>query len=389
MKNQRNLARFATFIRNALIVLGSLLILVALMLLIFYFVFNPSLQEKQASSITEPIWTKHKVLFLDSFSPTYPSYDLQEKGLQEGLYTNDISYDVVYMDSKNYGSKEDLKHFYNFFKERYPDIKSRYEGVIAGDDAALRFILDYQDELFDGIPIVFYGVKNIEQAEIAAKSPMITGFTEESYLNDTLDLAIQLLPQATKIVAIYDDTPVGQGDKNNFFSFASKYPDYTFTGINLSECTIYEFEDKLEELSGDVILFYLSAFQDADFNLYSTSESLFMILEHTHIPIFRNYQEGQGQGILGGTEMNFSEQCRMAGELMSEILAGRNISEIPLNKDTPGIVIYDYNMMKKFNLDIGLLPPETILIHQPRHDFQEYRESLLPIVLTNFGLLII
>ena len=55
MEKRKNLAKFATFIRNALIVLGSLLILVALMLLIFYFVFNPSLHQKQASSITEPI----------------------------------------------------------------------------------------------------------------------------------------------------------------------------------------------------------------------------------------------------------------------------------------------------------------------------------------------
>ncbi len=389
MEKRKNLAKFATFIRNALIVLGSLLILVALMLLIFYFVFNPSLQQKQASSITEPIWSKHKVLYIDSFSPTYPSYDLQEKGIQEGLYPNNISYDVVYMDSKNYGTDEDIDQFYRFFKERYPDIKSRYDGVIAGDDAALRFIQAYQEELFNGVPIVFYGVKNIEIAEAAAKSPFITGFTEESYLNDTFDLASQLLPQATKIVAIYDNTPVGQGDKNLFFSFASQYPDFTFSGINTSECTRKEFEEKLEELSGDVILIYLSAFQDAESNYYTIPESLYIILEHTHIPIFRNYSEGQGNGILGGTQMNFTEQCKMTGELMAEILDGRDISEIPLNKKTPGFIVYDYNMMKKFNLDIGLLPPETILLNQPINVFKEYREILLPIALTICGLIVI
>ena len=389
MEKRKNLAKFATFIRNALIVLGSLLILVALMLLIFYFVFNPSLQQKQASSITEPIWSKHKVLYIDSFSPTYPSYDLQEKGIQEGLYPNNISYDVVYMDSKNYGTDEDIDQFYRFFKERYPDIKNRYDGVIAGDDAALRFIQAYQEELFNGVPIVFYGVKNIEIAEAAAKSPFITGFTEESYLNDTFDLASQLLPQATKIVAIYDNTPVGQGDKNLFFSFASQYPDFTFSGINTSECTRKEFEEKLEELSGDVILIYLSAFQDAESNYYTIPESLYIILEHTHIPIFRNYSEGQGNGILGGTQMNFTEQCKMTGELMAEILDGRDISEIPLNKKTPGFIVYDYNMMKKFNLDIGLLPPETILLNQPINVFKEYREILLPIALTICGLIVI
>lgn len=389
MKKQKNLAKYATFIRNSLIVLGSLLILVALMLLIFYFVFNPTLQKKQASSITEPMWPDHRVLFLDSFTPTYSSYDLQEKGLQEGLYTNNISYDVVYMDAKNYGTDEEIEQFYRFFKERFSDLKTQYEGIIAGNDAAIRFVLDYQDELFSGLPVVFYGAKNIELAEMAASNPMITGFTEETYLNDTFDLAIQLLPQTKKIVAIYDNTPAGIGDKNNFFSFESKYPEYNFVGINSSEYTKKAFEEKLEELSGDAILIYLSAFQDADSNYYTIPESLYIILEHTHIPVFRNYQEGQGQGILGGTEMNFSEQCRMTGELMAEILNGRNVSEIPLNKDTPGIIVYDYYMMKKFNLDIGLLPPETILLNQPINVFKEYREILLPIALTILGLIII
>lgn len=118
MKKHKNLAKFATFIRNALIVLGSLLILVALMLLIFYFVFRPKLDEKQETSLTKPIRPEHRVLFIDSFSPTYSLYEQQERGLQEGLYSNDIIYDVVYMDTKNYGSEEDIEKFYRFFKER-------------------------------------------------------------------------------------------------------------------------------------------------------------------------------------------------------------------------------------------------------------------------------
>lgn len=389
MKNRKNLAKFATFIRNALIVLGSLLILVALMLLIFYFVFRPKLDELEASAITKPIWPEHKILFLDSFSPTYSTYDQQERGLQEGLYTNDISYDVVYMDTKNYGSEEDIEQFYRFFRERFSNATQNYDGVIAGNDAALKFALDHQEEFFSGLPIIFYGVKNIELAEIAAENSKITGFTEETYLNNTFDMAIQLLPQATKIIAIYDDTDLGQEEKNIFYSFKSKYPDFVFSGINTSECTRIEFAEKLEELGGDVILIYLTAFQDADSNLYSIPESLLTILGHSHIPVFRNFPEGQGSGILGGTEMNYSEQCRMAGVLMSEVLNGRNISEIPLNKNTSGIIIYDYNMMKKFNLDVGLLPPETILLNQPINVFKEYKEILLPIILTIFGLLII
>ena len=94
-----------------------------------------------------------------------------------------------------------------------------YDGVIVGDDAAFQFALDYREELFQGIPIAFEGVNNINLAvEVSKNEPLISGVVEElSYVN-TIELAQGLYPNATKLVAILDDSITAESDRERFHS---------------------------------------------------------------------------------------------------------------------------------------------------------------------------
>lgn len=376
-------------LKNVLILSGLFFILISLFMITYRIFLNPDIS-KSGSSILEPSSPDFKILFLDSYSPTHSSYASQEAGLKEGLYPNNISYDVIYMDTKNYGSQDQVEDFYEFFKKRMENRAKKYDGIVTGDDAALAFVLKYQEEFFKDIPVVFYGVNNLDLAKVGAENPLITGFSEETYLDTTIDLAIQLMPYAKKITAIYDDTPTGKGDGDTFNSYASRYPSFKFSGINTSQYTRKELENILEKISNDTILIYLTAFNDVDGNNYTIPQSIQLIVDHTHIPVFRNYSEGQGQGILGGIMMNFPEQCRMVGQTMNDILRGnRNVSEIPLNTQTSGIVSYDYALMKKFNLDMSKLPPETVFNNKPVNYFKKSSPFIVPIFLIVGGLLLV
>lgn len=377
-------------IKNLLITLGLILIFNAIFLITYKIILNPDVDSMEDSTLTEPSAPDFKVLFLDSYSPTHTSYGAQEEGLKQGLYPNNISYDVIYMDTKNYGSQEQVDDFYEFFKKRMDDRKTKYSGVITGDDAALAFALKYQDEFFKDIPLVFYGINNLELAYRGADNPFMTGFSEETYLDATLDLAVRLIPYAKRVVAIYDDTATGKGDSATFYNYAQRYPNLYFTGINTSELSRSEFESKLENLTNDTILIYLTAFDDKDGNNYTIPQSVKTIVSHTHIPVFRNYTEGQGQGILGGIMMNFPEQCRLAGETLNDVLRGkRDVSQIPLYTETSGIVKYDYELMKRFGLDINKLPAETIFYNQPINYFEASKKLLLPVIMIVVGLLLV
>ena len=374
-------------LRNFLFAFGIILVAFSVSFLINIAILNP--ETDVLEQMLEPSKPDFKVLFLDSYSPTHSSYPSQEEGLKEGLYSNNISYDVVYMDTKNYASDEDLSAFHDYFKERLLRSKKTYSGVICGDDAALKFALDFQEELFPGIPIVFYGINNINLANEAVKNPLITGFSEATYLDETIEQASKLLPLATKVVGIFDETATGLGDKATFFSFEDKFPEFTFIGLDTSLMTREEFGNHLMKLGNDVILIYLTAFEDSEGNKYTIPESVKFIIDHTAIPVFRNYSEGHGQGIVGGTMMNFPEQCRMAGETMNRVLRGEDISKIPLYTETSGITTYDWGQVKKFGLDMSLLPSETNFVNRPVKYFQQYKAFVFSVCLFLLGIILI
>ncbi|MBR6079371.1 MAG: EAL domain-containing protein [Treponema sp.] len=375
--------------KNILIWMGSALIVCSVLLLLYRLVISPKVQNG-ATEFSEPSKPDFKVLLLTSYSPVHSSYGRQETGLKMGLYPNSISYDVICMDTKNYGKSDQVEDFYEFFKKRMEDRTKKYDGIITGDDAALSFALKHQKEFFDGVPVVFFGINNLDLAKEGAENPWMTGFTEETYIDSTIDMASRLMPYATKVVAIYDETTTGQGDMKTFYSFEKDYPEYKFSGIDTTLYTRKEFEDILEGLNSDTILIYLTAFNDKDDNNYTIPQSVETIVSHTHIPVFRNYQTGLGQGILGGVRMNFPEQCKMAGYIMNDVLRGKkSISSIPLNTKTPGIVSYDYLLMKKFNLDMSKLPKDTVFYNKPVNYFAEFSRIGVPVLMIIGGLLLI
>ena len=89
-----------------------------------------------------------------------------------------------------------------------------YDVVVVGDDAALKFAMDYREELFSGIPIVFEGINNVAYArELAERDPLVTGVVEELSLEKNIELALLLKPDIKKIIAILDASITGQAER--------------------------------------------------------------------------------------------------------------------------------------------------------------------------------
>ena len=123
--------------------------------------------------------SEHKVLCICSYNTQYFTYKTQAAGMTRALDENGIDYDVFFMDAKKYASKHDIQVFHDFLKDRLRP--GEYEAVILGDDNALLFGLEYQDELFKDLPMVFFGINDFDLAHQAAKNHFITGFYEETY----------------------------------------------------------------------------------------------------------------------------------------------------------------------------------------------------------------
>ncbi|MBR1478193.1 MAG: GGDEF domain-containing protein [Lachnospiraceae bacterium] len=329
---------------------------------------NLSRREPEAE---HPVNVEHRVLFISSYTPVYFAYSTQEKGLDESLYKNGIEYDVIYMDSKNYASEEDTAAFYALLRTRLTGDRN-YEAVIVGDDDALKFVTAHYTEFFQSIPIVFFGINDMNLALAAEKNPHITGFYETDYQEATIDIAKRIFPKTERFVALHDNTSAGRADNEIFHIIADKYPDYEFTDIDTSTLSEGELIKRLENLSEGTVLLYMTAYTDGEGNNYSMRSRTQTIVDHTSVPIFRNYLGGEGMGILGGVYMDMEAQCRAVGERVSEILSGADIKSYELNIDTPCRVSFDYSLLMDYGINTRLLPKETVYYNKPETFMSRY-----------------
>lgn len=334
--------------------------------------------------IAPPKSVNHNVLFLSSYDPMFYTYDEQEAGIQEILYKNGIEFDVVYLNTKLYGGIEDLQNFHDYFKACFNNNELGYDGILLGDDDALQFALDYQEELFKDIPIVFFGINNYDRAVRAEANENMTGFFETNYLERTVDDAIHALPDNKHIVAIHDSSEAGLVDMNYMLKYAEKYPGYTLEDINTETLNKEGIIHRMQIIPDDSLVFFMSSSNDMSGHKYSLLDMANIIVSNCSAPVFRNHSEGPEFGILGGTSMDMTAHARAAATRMCEILEdGRKPSDYNLNSDTPSYTLYNYEVMKHFGLTEADLPKDAHYIFKPESLFDVYR-GMLPIAILIF-----
>ncbi|MEA4923235.1 MAG: ABC transporter substrate binding protein [Eubacteriaceae bacterium] len=286
------------------------------------------------------------VLFLSSYSYEWESIPKQLDGISDTL-DGHARTDYVFMNTKRL-AYEDVKY------DIYEDILSRtetepFDYVIAGDDAALHFVMEYRDELFSDIPVVFEGIDNEAFAAESAKEPLVTGIVETFPLNDTIRLAKKIDPDAKKVVGIVDGTISGQGSSKQFFDCEKDFPELDFSTINCSKLSKKDIGKKVSACSSDTILIYLLMTTDSSGDKYSTTDAVKYISSHADIPVYQAAEIGMGSGLLGGVVVSYRDMAADAAKIVLKVNAGSDISKIGM-RTAKNYCIFDKKVMDRYNI---------------------------------------
>jgi diguanylate cyclase (GGDEF)-like protein len=318
---------------------------------------------------------KKSVLFISSYNISFLSVPDQIEGIRSVLEPNNILLDVEFMDSKRFDDLECEKAFYDILNHKL-DRLNKYDAIIVGDDNALQFAMDYQDNLFKDIPIIFLGVNDLNRAKLASDNKYITGVIEEYFIKENIELGMKFNKNATKVVAIVDDTLTGIGDRNQFYQYEEEYEKLDFFDINVSEYTFKELEQVFQELDEDTILFYLSMYKDKENNNLTINEAVDILREYTNVPVYRAGVGGVGRGVLGGKMVSYVKSGEIAAKMVLEYFQGTSIESIEMVENTPYEYVFDYNIIKKYKIDEDLIPKDSILINK-NISFYEQNKSLV------------
>ena len=344
-----------------------------MLLLVFTFSKNSLIAEESNENLNSG-----RVLFISSYSYGWDTVQIQIEGIKEGIGKN-VVLDYEFMDTKRVDDETSNLLFYEGLKYRMSKVEP-YDAVILGDDAALNFALKYRDELFKEIPLIFEGVNNEELALEVSKDPLITGVLEKLSFEKNIDFAKSIFPNADKVVGIFDNTVTGEAERKQFYKNAQMYPDLKFSEINTSLLTTKELVEAIESVEDNTILIYVVMTEDASGKNYTNSQSVSLISRYAKVPAFRMVSGGIAEGLLGGNIVSMELSGKIAGEMAMEVIGGKSLENFDVMIDSPNVYCVNEDVMRKFNIDLSLIPEGAEVLNHKETFIEKYEEAIMPVI---------
>ena len=316
-----------------------------------------------------------RVLFLSSYDYGWDSIPLQLQGVSDTLEQYaDIDY--IFMETKKFDYRDVRLRVRTEVREHIRNAGA-YDYVLVGDDAALSFALEFREEFFPGIPIIFEGINSKARAYKVAEDDQITGVVETFPIEKTIKVAKSIYPRATKIVGISDNTISGVGSTLQFLDCRESYPDMNFEVLDASTLTREEIGQTVASYGDDTILLFLMLTEDADGNRYTSAESAEYLTSRAAIPIFKSDEIGIGDGILGGVVISYYDMAAAGANMILQNIQGTPMSDIPIEL-TSSYSLFDKKVMDQFGIKKNKLPGDIKYINDDISFFKKHRIILVP-----------
>lgn len=322
---------------------------------------------------------------------------LNDAKIQANLHT-------VYLDLEIVNDSADvvtIDHALGKFINNPPDL------IFVCDDRATLALFKANNPLAHTIPVVFSGIDYLDK-EMLTKQTHATGFLTTPDFVKTQETANRLLGNRTAQRILIDSSPIGDLARQEIITQVKKDPNLREiyatvkaesepdSTTNLKEKVIYKQESAgqtnpynvnikmLDKEDGSTLMWQIfygtgQYYITAKWNSFTE-----IIVEGRTSPYFSVNNEGFGSNRIGGYFTGSYEQTYQAMQTGIQILKGATPSSFPVSM-SPKEYIFDWEMLKYWNISMDKLPEESQVINWPLEE--KYRTEL--IILSCFGSLLI
>lgn len=312
------------------------------------------------------------ILILHSYHQGFKWTDGINNSIKEYFnnnYTgNQYEFSIEYMDTKRNDPQKLFLPLLNTYQKKYS--KRKIDVIITSDDNAYHFILKYRKLIFPNTPVVFCGVNKFSKQPLR-KRKNITGVIEDYDLYNTIKVALKLLPQTKNIAVINDNTPSAKLHMDKLKKSIPLFSDKNF--IMLTNMTVKQLQNKLKNLPKRTIILQLSLYRTKDNKTFTVNEGATFISNNSKRPVFSAWDSLLGTGIVGGMLVSSIHQGEAAAIKAIEILTGTPVNKIKVQLHSPNRFIFDYNMLRKYKINLSKLPVNNIIINKPVTIYSKYK----------------
>ncbi len=208
----------------------------------------------------------------------------------------------------------------------------------------------------------------------AARSPGVTGLTNDGVFSDTLDLALKLHPSVREVLVVARSRNVAGYDRrvrSALERFARRVsltyvPQQSLSGLLAAVRAAP---------SNSLILFGRFIPDGSGSNMHS-GEVLRRMAEVSTVPIYATSDLYVGTGIVGGMTQSSRSTGRRLGAIVRQILDGVPPDRIPI-ESLPLEPTFDWRQLQRWKIDTASLPPGSDVRFRALTIWEEYRSYIV------------
>lgn len=314
-----------------------------------------------------------EILLLNSYHDGYIWSGDLIKGVEETLEARFENFNlrIEHMDTKNMSGPayfEELRHLYSVKYE-----KDQFDVILSADDNALRFLMEYRDDLFGRTPIFFCGVNTLSVYPNLIETELIYGVSEKNSMADTVSVAIRQNPEIQDIYLVVEDTITGKSTKADVVNvMRTQFSDIRFHIFE--NRTIYQIRDEVKTLDpAHAIVIYAFYAVDIDGTVHALDYPVQLLTDASSVPVYSLFTFGFGTGSVGGRLIEGYTQGSRMVELMADYLQRGHIEDRFIEDNSFNRYKFDYDALVRYGLTVDMLPQESVIINQPQNFYQDHR----------------
>ena len=316
-----------------------------------------------------------RILVIHSYHQGLQWTDDISAGINSVFRDEDVEIHYEYLDTKRNSGELYYQQLVEFEKQKKNLTDIDFKLIICSDNNALRFIKEYGDSYYPGVPVVFCGVNNYSP-EMTGGREDITGVIETIDYKRNLELIQQFHPDRTNIVFILDRTTTGVQIKDELELLIADYPEeYSFEFYQ--DFVLADVPERISALGENDVILLLTFNRDIEGNFISYYDGIRMIYNYAQVPIYGAWDFYFGNGIVGGMLTTGRSQGMAAAEMAKKIIEGTNAADLEILQESPNKLMFDYKELKRFEIDLKRLPEGAVVINKPESPLHQASEFFL------------
>jgi len=299
-----------------------------------------------------------------------------ERGIRAALnceYTGAVEIRVEYLDLLDPLTTPHLDQLVALLADKYRNMP--VDVVVAHRTEALAFALDHR-AMFHDAPVVFVEVRPSDAARLTHGHDAVTGAVLDYDLTQMMGESLDLVPSARRVAIFSGASVFDERLAGNFRAALDALPRRVEI-ISLAGPSLEEQLAQLAQLPDDAVVMVPSYRADAAGHSRLVDDLIGQITAAAPVPTFGYAESFFGNGIVGGSLVQFDELGEHAGRMAARILNGASASSLPVDAESVLRRRYDARALARWGIPESRLPAGSEVLFRPPSLWADHRGTIL------------